>query len=156
MPSSSTANAHKPTSGVTVSSCDVHVDTLVEDEAATLQLDVDESYELSLTEKGGCQISSATVWGALHAMESFSQLLTRTSDSQVSLDYLPVSITDSARFTHRGMLIDSSRHYLPVDEILRIVDTLPMSKFNVLHCKYCNIYVLFIAMPMVIFPKKLH
>mmetsp|Transcript_17055 Transcript_17055/g.32111 ORF Transcript_17055/g.32111 Transcript_17055/m.32111 type:complete len:523 (+) Transcript_17055:42-1610(+) len=130
----SSKNTPLSSQSVSISSCELHVDTLVEDEAATLQLNVDESYELSVTEDGICQISAPTVWGALHAMESFTQLLTRPDDeAHVSLDYLPVSITDSARFSHRGMLIDSSRHYLPVEEILRLVDSLPMSKFNVLH-----------------------
>ena len=123
----------------TISSCEVDVDNLVEDEASTLQLGVDESYSMNISVDGLCNIHSSTVWGALHAMESFTQLLVRSEASIVALDYLPVTISDSARFSHRGMLIDSSRHYLPVSEILRIIDTLPMSKFNVLHCKLRNI-----------------
>lgn len=120
-------------SSTTISSCELNVDNLYEDEASTLQLGVDESYDMTVSDSGDCTIHSSTVWGALHAMESFTQLLTRSDDSNVELNYLPVSISDSARFSHRGMLIDSSRHYLPVTEIMRIIDTLPMSKFNVLH-----------------------
>ena len=106
--------------------------TLTEDEAATLQLGVDESYELSVSAGGECSVQAATVWGALHAMESFTQLLSRQG-GEVALDYLPVSLQDSPRYSHRGLLIDSSRHFLPVSEILAVIDTLPMSKFNVLH-----------------------
>lgn len=123
---------------VSISSCQVVVDTLVEDEAATLQLGVDESYDLSVSAEGACRLSAATVWGALHGMETFSQLLSRPAEGQVALDFLPVAITDSARFSHRGLLIDSSRHFLPVEELLHLVDSLPMSKFNVLHCEFSS------------------
>lgn len=116
----------------TLSACSITVEELNENEPETLQPGVDESYSLNIDAAGGCDISSKTVWGALHAMETFTQLLQR-SDSTVTCDYAPASITDSPRFTHRGMLIDSSRHFLPVSEIERLIDALPMNKFNVLH-----------------------
>uniref|UniRef100_A0A4W3JYN2 Beta-hexosaminidase n=1 Tax=Callorhinchus milii TaxID=7868 RepID=A0A4W3JYN2_CALMI len=42
-------------------------------------------------------------------------------------------IIDFPRFTHRGILIDSSRHYLPVEVILQTLDAMSFNKFNVLH-----------------------
>ena len=66
-------------------------------------------------------------------METFTQLLERRDDGLVFCAYTPVQIADHPRFTHRGLLIDSSRHFLPKDEIERIVDSISMSKFNVLH-----------------------
>lgn len=119
-------------SGV-LSSCSVNVESVPENEAATLQPGVDESYTLSIDDANNCIISSATTWGALHALETFTQLLERDSSGSVVIRQSPVKIVDDTRFTHRGMLIDSSRHYLPVSEIQRMIDTLPMSKFNVLH-----------------------
>ena len=65
-------------------------------------------------------------------MESFSQLLVRES-ANVFCSYVPVSVQDSARFSHRGLLLDSSRHFLSVATLKTMIDTLPMSKFNVLH-----------------------
>ena len=40
-------------------------------EEASLDLDVNESYTLSVQENGNCEITSETVWGALHGMETF-------------------------------------------------------------------------------------
>lgn len=118
-----------------VHTCAVQVQEYHDNEPDTLLPGVDESYTLSVDGNGVCAITSKTVWGALHAMETFTQLLERGGDTTapVSLPYAPVSVSDAPRFTHRGLLIDSSRHYLPVSEIERLIDSLPMSKLNVLH-----------------------
>lgn len=124
-----------------LSACSVTVAELHDDEPSTLQAGVDESYSLSIDAGGACAISSQTVWGALHGMETFTQLLQRSEDA-VTMPFAPVVISDAPRFTHRGLLIDSSRHYLPVSEIERLIDSLPMSKFNVLHWHMVDAQVL--------------
>ena len=43
------------------------------------------------------------------------------------------SIWDSPRFRHRGLLIDTARHFLPVSIIKSQIDAMEMSKLNVLH-----------------------
>ncbi len=68
----------------------------------------------------------------LRGLETFSQLIIR-SNEQVMLVNVPVQVTDKARYTHRGLLLDTARHYQPVSEIERIIDLLSMNKFNVLH-----------------------
>ena len=89
---------------------------------------------------GYCAISSATVWGALYGMETFSQLLVRqvsstesTGNMDVYLGYRSIDIKDSPRFAHRGLLIDTARHFLPVASIKSVIDSMPMNKLNVLH-----------------------
>ena len=42
-------------------------------------------------------------------------------------------ITDGPAFPWRGLLLDSGRHFRPVDEVLRVIDRLALYKFNVLH-----------------------
>lgn len=43
------------------------------------------------------------------------------------------SIWDTPRFRHRGLLIDTARHYLPVGLIKTHLDAMEMAKLNVLH-----------------------
>jgi len=42
-------------------------------------------------------------------------------------------VSDSSRFSHRGLLIDSARHYLSLSQVRSVIDTLPMNKLNILH-----------------------
>lgn len=91
-----------------------------------------EEYSISVTADGQCNISADNTWGILRGLETFAQILVR-NDNAVSLLYTPVDITDSNRFAHRGMMIDTARHYISLPEIKRVIDTLPMNKFNVLH-----------------------
>lgn len=94
----------------------------------------DESYELHVGADGSCEISSETVWGALRGMESFTHFLVRNSaTNSVDIVNSVIDVKDSPRFGHRGMLIDTARHYLTTDTIRKVIDAMPISKFNVLH-----------------------
>ena len=42
-------------------------------------------------------------------------------------------IMDSPRFTHRGILMDTSRHYIAKSVIRDNLDLMEMNKFNVFH-----------------------
>jgi hexosaminidase len=98
----------------------------------TLQYGVDESYKLAVSAPRA-QLTSNTVYGALRGLESFSQLVSSTSNGTLVINNAPWTITDTPRYAHRGLLIDTSRHYLPVHAILRTIDALAYTKMNVLH-----------------------
>ena len=49
-----------------------------------------------------------------------------------------VAIDDAPRFAWRGMMIDCSRHFLPVPLIKRMVDALSAAKGNVLHWHFMD------------------
>lgn len=89
----------------------------------------DETYTVSITSEGTCDIHAANLWGLLRGLETFSQLLVRDTDaSTILLRNTPVSVKDAPRYPHRGILIDTSRHYLSVDQIKRVIDSLPTNK----------------------------
>lgn len=109
---------------------------LVEQDGMSSQpiINADEEYNLQIDADGACKISSKTVWGMLRGMERFTQVLIRSTDGTLQAPFVPTLITaDKPRFGHRGLLIDTSRHFLPTSTIKHIIDALPMGNFNVLH-----------------------
>jgi len=98
------------------------------------QLETDESYSLSIDEYGNGLISAATVYGVMRGMETFSQLVVFDYDTRTyQISGAPLVIQDSPRFAHRGLMIDTARHFLPLASIRSIIDSLPYAKLNVLH-----------------------
>ena len=104
------------------------------------QLDDDESYELNIfvdeNSKARAEIKASTVWGAMYGMETFSQLVERKN----IVRYVPVSIKDSPRFPWRGLLLDTSNHFLSVSLIKKFIDTMASVKLNTLHWHLVDSY----------------
>lgn len=105
-----------------LSSASVHVSSADE----SLTLETDESYNLTVA-ANGINITSTTVYGALNGLESLSQLVHR--GAFINGTY----IEDYPRYQFRATMIDTSRHFYPVQVILQHLDAMKYSKFNVLH-----------------------
>jgi len=98
----------------------------------------DESYTLVVDTTDTIRIEANTVWGALHGLETLSQMIQVDVIDGVRLYSLkgfqvPLKIFDSPRFKWRGLLVDTSRHYLSVAKMRHIIDSLTYIKMNVLH-----------------------
>jgi hexosaminidase len=89
----------------------------------------DESYHLDI-KQNQITINATSDLGALHGLETLLQMLQNNNNSF----YFPNSnISDFPRFTWRGLMIDASRHFQPVDVIKRNIDALAATKMNVFH-----------------------
>jgi hexosaminidase len=97
--------------------------------AGKIGLYEDESYHLDI-KQNQITINATSDLGALHALETLLQMLQNTNNSF----YFPNSkVSDFPRFTWRGLMIDVSRHFQPVDVIKRNIDALAAMKMNVFH-----------------------
>lgn len=102
------------------------INSVKEDDA---KLGVDESYELDVTVQS-IAINANNSIGAMHGLSTLVQLL----DSDGEGYFFPcISIKDKPRFTWRGLLIDVSRHFMPVEVIKRNLDAMAAVKMNVFH-----------------------
>ena len=89
----------------------------------------DESYRMDVS-AGDARISAATVSGALRGMETFAQWIDLSRDG---FQARAVHIDDAPRFPWRGLMLDVSRHWMPVDVVLRNLDAMAAVKLNVFH-----------------------
>jgi hexosaminidase len=111
-----------------LAACDVNVSDV---DTFTPQLGQDESYELTITATS-CVIAAPNIFGLYHGLQTLVQLTSYDFDTDVYS--LPVvSVKDKPAFPHRGLLVDSGRHFLPVPFITRLLDGMAMAKLNVLH-----------------------
>lgn len=84
-------------------------------------------------------VSAATPSGVLDGVQTLRQLFPPEIESDKPVDNIPgwtlpaVRIVDEPRFAWRGLLLDSCRHFLSKDFILRIIDLLAFYKMNVFH-----------------------
>jgi len=93
------------------------------------ELGEDESYSLDITSSHGT-LSASTTLGVLHGLQTFLQLVTPTS---AGFAVPVVTINDHPRFPWRGLLIDVSRHFFPIEVLKRNLDGMAAVKMNVLH-----------------------
>jgi hexosaminidase len=92
-------------------------------------LEEDESYRLEITSTG-VRLAAANPLGVLHGMQTLLQLVQAGPQGFAAP---AVTIDDRPRFPWRGLLIDASRHFMPVEVIKRNLDGMEAVKLNVLH-----------------------
>jgi hexosaminidase len=89
----------------------------------------DESYVLEV-KPDGASITAPTDLGALHGLQTFLQLVSVTPDGFAAPT---VSIKDTPRFPWRGLMIDTARHFIPLEVLRRNIDGMEVVKMNVFH-----------------------
>eukprot|EP00911_Craspedida_sp_UC1_P002689 UC1_evm1s1975 len=123
------------------------IDTLVIQLASTDEtLHVGTVYNYTLrynTSSSTAMVTAHGVYGAMYALETFSQLLlvndtaARPSngdgDDMLRLVASAVEIIDGPQYAWRGLMIDSGRRFFPVDLVKNLIDTMAANKLNVLH-----------------------
>ncbi|PYU02018.1 MAG: beta-N-acetylhexosaminidase [Acidobacteria bacterium] len=93
------------------------------------ELGEDESYSLEVTATGA-KLNAANPTGVLRGLQTFLQLVEVSPNGFAAP---AVTIQDQPRFAWRGLMIDVSRHFIPLDVLKRNLDGMEAVKMNVFH-----------------------
>ncbi|CDW53885.1 Beta-hexosaminidase [Trichuris trichiura] len=94
------------------------------------RVNMSEHYDLIMRRNGSIVLRAPEVWGALRGLETFSQLVIRGETVDVVRG---ANVKDYPRFSHRGILLDTARHFLSVEIIKQNIEIMSQNKFNVFH-----------------------
>jgi len=93
------------------------------------QLEEDESYHLDVTPTH-VLLTAPNPLGVLHGLETFLQLVAITPQG---FTVASVNIDDTPRFPWRGLMLDSGRHFMPLEVVRQTLDGMEAVKLNVFH-----------------------
>ena len=114
----------------------LHIEVAVSDDDVQLNLSTDESYTLTVETKSmttTAYIFASTFFGARHGLETLSQLILWDDSINHMIVVDTVNIADSPAFAHRGIVLDTSRSYIELPLLRRMLDAMAYSKLNVFH-----------------------
>ncbi len=95
-----------------------------------------EGYKITVNE-AGVKIFASTANGLFYGLQTLYQLLPPEIENKTPNDVVWIvpylEIRDMPRFQWRGLHLDVSRHFMPVDFIKKYIDNMAMHKLNVFH-----------------------
>ena len=121
-----------PTSSKYVTKLDITMQT---SDVSKSPMDGNEEYQL-VTSASGIKISAYDIYGVSRALATLQFIITEGNGEA----YLPgrysmqsVTIKDYPTYKTRSLLVDTARHYLPLQTLKRQINGLALAKMNVLH-----------------------
>ena len=96
-----------------------------------------EGYELSVR-PDGVTIRSSDAAGAFYAKMTLAQIARAGNPKAKQKIYPCVEIKDAPKFKWRGVLVDTVRHFLGKEAIMRIIDEMSWYKLNVLQIHFTD------------------
>lgn len=114
----------------------VQIKITLKSQETKLTLSTSEAYELQITTQKNIvsvNINADTFYGARHALETLSQLISYDMLSDSLQIVSSADIADSPAFPYRGLMLDTSRNFFSVKSILKLLDAMSYNKLNTFH-----------------------
>ena len=90
-----------------------------------------EHYTLEVN-KNGVFIKGATEGALFMALQTFDQILLGDFCHTANCEIRYIEIDDAPRFSHRAIMLDPARHFIPVADVKFFIDQMARFKYNVL------------------------
>ncbi|GAA6022189.1 hypothetical protein JCM10207_003937 [Rhodosporidiobolus poonsookiae] len=105
------------------------------DEAYSLQVPAGSDGSGAGSGKLQATLTANTTLGLARGLQTFTQLVYKLpgEHGELYIPEAPISIEDSPAFPHRGFMLDTSRNFFPVKDILRTLDAMASVKLNGFH-----------------------
>lgn len=131
-----------------VSGKPLFVEISAQSDNMSLTYETYEGYRLKISEEEDqiyVYIVADNFYGTRHALETLSQLILYDEFENTVVLISNAEIQDEPKFKHRGLSMDTSRNFYPVDVIKRTINGLAINKMNVFHWHItdCNTFVYF-------------
>lgn len=94
-----------------------------------------ETYKLNVG-RGRATMTASSSLGLFRGLATFEQLFYRF-DQEIYAPFGPYTIEDRPTFGWRSVMLDTARHFLPKEVLLRQLDTMALVKLNVFHWHVC-------------------
>lgn len=96
----------------------------------------DEAYRLDIS-GSGIDVRAGSPAGFFYAVQTIRMMLPpeieETSRAAAQWCIPAGKIEDSPKFSYRGLMLDVSRHFVPKEDVMKIIDCMAMLKLNTLH-----------------------
>lgn len=89
-----------------------------------------DAYLITVTEEG-IHIQGATESGVFYGIQTLRKAIPAENSPILQIPFTVV--TDQPRFSYRGSMLDTSRHFFPVDFIKKYIDILALHNINTFH-----------------------
>lgn len=106
-------------------------------EVISMYEDTDEGYNLTIQQtddgKLTADIRGVTYFGVRHGLETLGQLVVYDSVSGGLVVPRQASVTDAPVYKYRGILLDTSRNFISLPVIRKVIDGMAANKLNTFH-----------------------
>ncbi|XP_064102479.1 chitooligosaccharidolytic beta-N-acetylglucosaminidase-like [Macrobrachium nipponense] len=96
----------------------------------------DESYNMvvqTLDDETTITILAASYYGARHALETLSQLVTYDNENGALMMIKNAKVQDQPQYRYRGLMLDTGRNFYTKNELLSLLDSMSQNKMNAFH-----------------------
>ncbi|KAJ0170589.1 hypothetical protein K1T71_013960 [Dendrolimus kikuchii] len=106
-----------------------------------LRLNTEEAYTLKIDTASQVNIHlvSMSFCGIRHALETLSQLIMLDQSTGYLITLTNVVIKDAPSYKYRGLMIDTARNYIPMQDLMRTVDAMASCKLNTFHWRISDV-----------------